>query len=81
QNVQTVASAAEELHSAIAEIGRQVTQSSDLTRRTTDEADKTSATMSQLADAANKIGTVVSLIQDIAEQTNLLALNATIEAA
>ncbi|MCE8000718.1 MAG: HAMP domain-containing protein [Rhodobiaceae bacterium] len=81
QNVQTVASAAEELHSAIAEIGRQVTQSSDLTRRTTDEAEKTSATMNQLTDAANKIGTVVSLIQDIAEQTNLLALNATIEAA
>lgn len=81
QNVQTVASAAEELHSAIAEIGRQVTQSSDLTRRTTDEAEKTSTTMNQLADAANKIGTVVSLIQDIAEQTNLLALNATIEAA
>jgi len=81
QNVQTVASAAEELHSAIAEIGRQVSQSSDLTRRTTDEAEKTSATMSHLTDAANKIGTVVSLIQDIAEQTNLLALNATIEAA
>lgn len=81
QNVQTVALAAEELHSAIAEIGRQVTQSSDLTRRTTDEAEKTSATMSHLTDAANKIGTVVSLIQDIAEQTNLLALNATIEAA
>ncbi len=81
QNVQTVASAAEELHSAIAEIGRQVSQSSDLTRRTTDEAEKTSATMGHLTDAANKIGTVVSLIQDIAEQTNLLALNATIEAA
>ncbi len=81
ENVQTVASAAEELHSAIAEIGRQVTQSSDLTRRTTDEAEKTSATMGHLTDAASKIGTVVSLIQDIAEQTNLLALNATIEAA
>ncbi|KAF0139188.1 MAG: Methyl-accepting chemotaxis protein [Rhodospirillaceae bacterium] len=29
--------------------------------------------------AANKIGEVVSLINDIASQTNLLALNATIE--
>jgi methyl-accepting chemotaxis protein len=34
-----------------------------------------------LAEAANKIGDVVSLINDIAGQTNLLALNATIEAA
>ena len=33
------------------------------------------------AEAANKIGEVVSLITDIANQTNLLALNATIEAA
>src|SRR3546814_392092 len=34
-----------------------------------------------LADAAQKIGEVVNLINDIASQTNLLALNATIEAA
>jgi methyl-accepting chemotaxis protein len=34
-----------------------------------------------LASAAQRIGDVVSLIQDVAAQTNLLALNATIEAA
>jgi len=34
-----------------------------------------------MADAAQRIGDVVRLINDIAGQTNLLALNATIEAA
>jgi methyl-accepting chemotaxis protein len=34
-----------------------------------------------LAEAAQKVGEVVALINDIASQTNLLALNATIEAA
>ena len=37
--------------------------------------------MQGLAEAAQKIGEVVELINDIAGQTNLLALNATIEAA
>ena len=37
--------------------------------------------MEGLATAAQRIGDVVSLIQDVAAQTNLLALNATIEAA
>ncbi len=37
--------------------------------------------MSELGDAATRIGEVVGLIQAIAGQTNLLALNATIEAA
>src|SRR5262249_6045018 len=38
-------------------------------------------TMSELGDAATRIGEVVGLIQAIAGQTNLLALNAAIEAA
>src|SRR4029078_10716305 len=37
--------------------------------------------MSELGDAATRIGEVIGLIQAIAGQTNLLALNATIEAA
>ncbi|MEQ8355518.1 MAG: methyl-accepting chemotaxis protein [Kiloniellaceae bacterium] len=80
-NVQTVAAASEELHSAIAEIGRQVSQSNDISRKAQNEAGQTSQTMGELAEAADKIGAVINLIQDIAEQTNLLALNATIEAA
>ena len=37
--------------------------------------------MTELGNAATRIGEVVGLIQAIAGQTNLLALNATIEAA
>ena len=45
------------------------------------EAERTNSTVHSLAEAAQKIGEVVQLINDIASQTNLLALNATIEAA
>ena len=45
------------------------------------EAGVTNDQIGALANAAQKIGDVVKLIQDIAGQTNLLALNATIEAA
>ncbi len=80
-NVQTVATAAEELSSSIAEIARQVAEAAGITQNAVNEAQRTNATVESLSGAAQKIGTVVQLIQDIASQTNLLALNATIEAA
>jgi methyl-accepting chemotaxis protein len=80
-NVQTVASATEELASSISEIGRQVAQSTEIAARAVDNARRTGDTARSLADGAQKIGDVVTLIQSIAAQTNLLALNATIEAA
>ena len=45
------------------------------------QAQKTDARITELSQAASRIGDVVKLITAIAEQTNLLALNATIEAA
>jgi methyl-accepting chemotaxis protein len=45
------------------------------------EAGRTDGLVKGLAEAAQKIGAVTSLINEIASQTNLLALNATIEAA
>ena len=42
---------------------------------------RTDARISELSQAASRIGDVVDLIQTVAGQTNLLALNATIEAA
>src|SRR6202022_2564293 len=66
---------------SIAEIARQVAQSTGIAAKAVDEAARTNATMRALSDAAQRIGEVVKLIRDIAAQTNLLALNATIEAA
>jgi methyl-accepting chemotaxis protein len=80
-NVQMVAAATEELSASIGEIARQVTRSSEVAAKGVEDIHRTNGTVEGLAAAAQKIGDVVTLIQDIATQTNLLALNATIEAA
>jgi len=79
--VNTVAAAAEELSASIAEISRQMSQSTAISNDAMDKAEKTDATIAGLATASQKIGEIVTLISNIASQTNLLALNATIEAA
>jgi methyl-accepting chemotaxis protein len=81
QNVGSAAAAAEELSSAIAEIGRQLNQSSQTTAKAAEEVDSTRTLMRALEESSTKIGEVLTFITSIAEQTNLLALNATIEAA
>ncbi len=80
-NVQSVASATEEMAGSINEIGRQVADSNRIANEAVDQAEKTDARIAQLSLAASRIGDVTKLITTIAEQTNLLALNATIEAA
>ncbi|WP_407156965.1 methyl-accepting chemotaxis protein [Bradyrhizobium sp. STM 3557] len=80
-NVQTVASATQELSASIREIATQVQRSVSVSNRATHETQRTSELVHSLSSAAEKIGTIVQLIQAIASQTNLLALNATIEAA
>jgi methyl-accepting chemotaxis protein len=79
--MQTVASASEQLTSSISEITRQVAQSAKVSEQAVADAERTDAIVRALADGAQKIGDVVTLITGIAGQTNLLALNATIEAA
>jgi len=80
-NVHSVAAASEELASSVGEISRQVEASARIAGEAVEQAKKTDARVSQLSQAASRIGDVVDLIQTIAGQTNLLALNATIEAA
>ncbi len=80
-NMQAVASGAEELAASVSEISRQAADALHISLQAVQQANETSAIVSGLAIAAQKIGDVVKLINNIAEQTNLLALNATIEAA
>ena len=80
-NVHVVAAAAEQLSSSISEISQQLARLTEVVSRAMGTTRTTSDNISGLDTAAQKIGEVVTLIQDIAEKTNLLALNATIEAA
>src|SRR5262245_52973092 len=80
-NVTAAAGAVEELAASIGEIAGQANRSTEVATRAVTDARRTVRTMSELGEAATRIGEVVGLIQAIAGQTNLLALNATIEAA
>ena len=80
-NVQSVAVATEEITSSVGEISRQVQESSRIANDAVRQAQKTDSSITELSQAAARIGDVVKLITAVAEQTNLLALNATIEAA
>jgi methyl-accepting chemotaxis protein len=80
-NVQSVASATEELTSSVTEISRQVQESARMANEAVGQARRTNDRVGELSKAASRIGDVVELINTIAGQTNLLALNATIEAA
>jgi PAS domain S-box-containing protein len=80
-NVVTAAAATDELSSAIAEMSRQLGDTTNALRSAANEARSTNEQIAGLASSSQRIGDVVELIRSIAGQTNLLALNATIEAA
>jgi methyl-accepting chemotaxis protein len=81
QRVQLTVAATEELSGSIAEIGQQATRGLGLAHSAVNDTTRTQEVIRSLDEAAERIGSVVSLISTIAGQTNLLALNATIEAA
>ena len=80
-NVDSVASAADELARSIEQLSTQTHYARDLTNKTVAESENARSNVQQLLDAVGQIVPITGLIQAIAQQTNLLALNATIEAA
>ena len=92
---QVSAGAVEELQATITNItsnieqaAEQAQESYEQARKYANEADNSRAemkamvdAMARISDTSNKIGNIISEIEDIASQTNLLSLNASIEAA
>ena len=80
-NVDSVASAAEELARTVEQLAAQTHSAKALTGNTVTDSQSAQEKVRQLVDAVRQIVPITGLIQSIAQQTNLLALNATIEAA
>ncbi|MBY0363589.1 MAG: methyl-accepting chemotaxis protein [Phreatobacter sp.] len=79
--IQSIASAIEELNSSAEEIRRQTSGMTSANTSTSALVVSAVGEVKKLASNAQDVSEVVMLIRAIAEQTNLLALNATIEAA
>jgi len=80
-NIETVASAADQLSTSVREIGRRVEGSARIASDAVVKVSDTDRQIASLVAATERIGVIVQMITGIAAQTNLLALNATIEAA
>lgn len=80
-NVQSVASAAEEMAVTVQEISRQIALSNNIVLDAMEKAKVADNSSKELVEMSKSVGTIATLIEDIAGQINLLALNATIESA
>ncbi len=61
--------------------GKVVEETLATMRSISDSTERAASTMTELGKSSERIGHIISVIDDIADQTNLLALNAAIEAA
>src|SRR5262249_60721630 len=80
-NMQSVASATEELAASVGGIMRQVQESSKIAADAVRQAQQTDARMGALSKASSRIGEAVKSISAIAGETNPLARKAPIQAA
>lgn len=81
ENINLVASSAEELTASIQEINQQVARANHISQQAVERAENADGVIRNLQESASKISEINLMINAIAEQINLLALNATIEAA
>jgi len=81
EQVNSTATAMEEMSVTIEHVSHEISQAQNITKQAVGESQAASEMMIKLSSVADEIGSIVSAISDIAEQTNLLALNASIEAA
>ena len=80
-NANAVSAATQQLNASISRITEQANTARSFVEDLSQSAHTSNREIGALAEAAEQIGSIISLIQGVAQQTNLLALNATIEAA
>ncbi len=80
-NVESLASASDQLGESIREIAGNAGNAAGIAENAVAEADAANAAIARLGRSSDSIGAVIDVINSLAGQTNLLALNATIEAA
>ena len=80
-NVEETQQETEQAEEILQELQDNVLEIVDKIQSNAQSEEEISSQLNQLADDAQKISDVLSIIEDIADKTNLLALNAAIEAA
>ncbi|WP_282568620.1 globin-coupled sensor protein [Bosea sp. 124] len=81
RNIETIASATDQLAASLNEIGHQIATSGTIATRAVSEAEQITSQVGGLSGSVDRIDGIVDVIRAIADKTKLLALNASIEAA